>query len=111
MSSTDILGYIPLFANLPAGERAELNQLLKTKSVAAHQPVVWLGERGDDFYIVHSGKVTVSAPDETGKEVTLSTLSSGQSLEKSRCWTAGRAPPRFAPPRIPRCLSCRARIS
>ena len=78
MSSTDVLGYIPLFANLPAAERAELNQLLKTRKFAAHQPVVWLGEQGDDFYIVHSGKVTVSAPDETGKEVTLSTLSSGQ---------------------------------
>jgi CRP/FNR family cyclic AMP-dependent transcriptional regulator len=78
MSSTDVLGYIPLFANLPADERAELNQLLKTKKFSAHQPVVWLGEQGDDFYIVHSGKVTVSAPDETGKEVTLTTLTSGQ---------------------------------
>ena len=77
MSSTDVLGYIPLFSNLPPDERAELNQLLKTKKFAAHQPVVWLGEQGDDFYIVHSGKVTVSAPDETGKEVTLTTLTSG----------------------------------
>ena len=77
MSSTDLLGYIPLFSNLPPGERAELNQLLKTKKFSAHQPVVWLGEQGDDFYIVHSGKVSVSAPDETGKEVILTTLSSG----------------------------------
>lgn len=78
MSSNDVLGYIPLFANLPADERAELSQLLKTRKYSAHQPVVWLGEQGDDFYIVHSGKVAVSAPDETGKEVVLTTLSSGQ---------------------------------
>ena len=77
MSSTDVLGYVPLFSNLPAEERAELNQLLKKKEYAAHQPVVWLGEQGDDFYIVHSGRVTVSAPDETGKEVVLSTLTAG----------------------------------
>jgi uncharacterized membrane protein len=78
MSSTDVLGYIPLFANLPAAERAELSQLLKSKKFAANQPVVWLGEQGDDFYIVHSGKVAVSAPDENGKEVVLTTLTSGQ---------------------------------
>src|SRR5947209_3133788 len=68
----DVLAPIPLFAKLPVQERAELAGMLQSKQFAAHQPVVWLGEQGDDFYIVHTGKVAVSCPDEAGKEVTRS---------------------------------------
>lgn len=74
----DVLAPIPLFAKLPVQERAELAGMLQTKQFDAHQPVVWLGEQGDDFYIVHTGKVAVSCPDESGKEVTLGTLGPGQ---------------------------------
>ncbi len=73
----DVLGAIPLFKNLPAPERAELQALLRSRRFAAQQPVVWIGERGDDFYIVQRGKVTVSCPDETGKEVILGQLGPG----------------------------------
>ena len=75
--TSDVLAKIPLFAKLSAQELAELAGLLKSRHYPAHQPVVWLGEQGDDFYIVESGKVTVSTPDETGKEVTLGTLGPG----------------------------------
>ena len=74
----DVLAPIPLFAKLPVPERAELAGMLQSKRFGAHQPVVWLGEQGDDFYIVHTGKVAVSCPDEAGKEVTLGTLGPGQ---------------------------------
>ena len=74
----DVLGNIPLFAQLPSEERAELETLLKSTPHPANRPVVWLGEQGDDFYIVKSGKCLVSCPDESGKEVDLATLGAGQ---------------------------------
>ena len=74
---SDILAQIPLFSKLPEAERSELAALLKTKPFDANQPVVWLGEEGNDFYIVQSGKVSVSCPDESGKEVMLGMLGPG----------------------------------
>lgn len=76
--SSDILGAIPLFAKLPAPERGELEAMLKTQEYPANRPVVWLGEQGEDFYIVNHGKVVVSCPDESGKEVVLGHLGPGQ---------------------------------
>ncbi len=77
LPAEDILGSIPLFQKLPACERAELGLLLSRRHVAAQQTVVWVGEAGDDFYIVQRGQVSVSCPDETGKEVLLGTLGPG----------------------------------
>jgi uncharacterized membrane protein len=74
----DILATIPLFAQLPPQERAELEAMLKSTAYSAHRPVVWLGDQGDDFYILKSGKCLVSCPDESGKEVVLATLGPGQ---------------------------------
>ena len=74
----DYLSTIPLFAKLPADERMELETLLKLKQYPAHRPVFWLGEQGEDFYIIKHGKVVVSCPDESGKEVILGTLMGGQ---------------------------------
>jgi uncharacterized membrane protein len=73
----DILSTIPLFASLPPEERAELAAMLRTQAFPANKPVVWLGEQGNDFYIVKRGKCLVSCPDEDGKEVMLSTLGPG----------------------------------
>jgi CRP/FNR family cyclic AMP-dependent transcriptional regulator len=75
--STDILSAIPLFAKLPAEERAELEAMLKVQEYPANRPIVWLGEEGQDFFIVKHGKVLVSCPDETGKEVILTHLGPG----------------------------------
>lgn len=77
LTAEDILGPIPLFARLSSNERAELQLLLQKRHFAANQPVVWVGEEGNDFYIVQRGQVSVSCPDETGKEVILGTLGPG----------------------------------
>lgn len=74
----DILGTIPLFARLPPPERAELEALLQTRPWPANRPIVWIGEQGDDFYILKHGKAVVSCPDESGKEIILTTLGAGQ---------------------------------
>lgn len=76
--SSDILATIPLFAKLPPGERAELETLLRIQEYPANRPIVWLGEQGEDFFIVKHGKVVVSCPDEAGKEVVLGHLGPGQ---------------------------------
>jgi len=91
----DVLSTIPIFKGLSDDERAALAALLKERPFPAHRPVFWLGERGDDFYLVKQGKVTVSCPDESGKEVILATLGPGHFLAKSRCWMEGRARRRF----------------
>ncbi|MGB7159156.1 MAG: DUF1003 domain-containing protein [Tepidisphaeraceae bacterium] len=68
---------IPLFAGLSPDERADLGGLLKTRQYQSQAPVFWIGENGTEFYIVQVGAVTVSAPDEAGKEVTLARLGPG----------------------------------
>jgi uncharacterized membrane protein len=73
----EVLRKIPLFAGLEADERADLGGLLKTRQYQAQAPVFWIGEKGTEFYIVQNGAVTVSAPDESGKEVTLAKLGPG----------------------------------
>jgi uncharacterized membrane protein len=73
----DILANIPIFAKLAPEQRVSLAALLKERQFPANRPVFWLGERGDDFYLIRQGKVTVSCPDESGKEVILATLGPG----------------------------------
>lgn len=73
----DVLAAVPLFSKLTDEERAGLVGLMRPISFAAHQTIVWIGERGDQFYVVQSGSVQVSCPDESGKEVILATLTAG----------------------------------
>lgn len=73
----EVLSKIPLFAGLSADERADLGGFLKTNQFQSNAPVFWIGENGTDFYIVQEGSVTISAPDESGKEVTLAKLGPG----------------------------------
>jgi CRP/FNR family cyclic AMP-dependent transcriptional regulator len=73
----DLLAKIPLIAQLSRDDLAALAGLLTPRPVAAHQTVCWIGERGNDFYIVQSGHVEVVQPDEEGKEVTVSTVGAG----------------------------------
>src|SRR5665213_2005110 len=75
--ATDVLGSVPLFSRLGEDQRADLTDLMRAKPFAAHQPIFWLGEQGDDFYVVQAGKVNVSCPDESGKDVLLATLGPG----------------------------------
>lgn len=72
-----LLRKIPLLSRLDDSELARLQPLLKQRSIAANEPVIWVGETGGEVYLIQSGKVAVTAPDEKGKEVVLSTLGSG----------------------------------
>lgn len=73
----DLLSNIPLFAKLTELELADLAGLLKEQRVAGQQPVFWIGDEGSDFYLVQVGRVSVCYPDDTGHEVTIAVLGSG----------------------------------
>ena len=73
----DLLRAIPLFAQLSEGDRRELAELLKARTLAAHEPIFWIGERGDDMFIVQLGKVRLSYTDESGHDVTLALVGPG----------------------------------
>jgi uncharacterized membrane protein len=73
----DLLRKIPLLARLDDAELTKLAALVHEKSIHANEPVIWVGEAGTEVYLIESGKVAVSAPDEKGKEVVLSTLGAG----------------------------------
>jgi CRP-like cAMP-binding protein len=68
---------IPLFSKLSPEEMTALTLLLKTRKFVESEPIVYLGDDGSEFYIVQHGKVAVSHPDESGKEVTLAELGPG----------------------------------
>src|SRR5690606_2562613 len=72
-----LLARIPLFGGLDAAELKSLASLLKERSVGANEPIFWIGDTGDDLYIVESGRVQVGYPDETGKETVLAVLEPG----------------------------------
>src|SRR5260221_14687212 len=68
---------IPLFWKLTPDELGTLTTLLKTRKYAESEPIVYLGDDGSEFFIVQHGRVAVSHPDESGKEVKLAELSPG----------------------------------
>src|SRR6267378_4175215 len=74
---TDLLRNIPLFAALAATNLEALSSLLQSRQYAAHQPVFWIGERGEEMFIVQHGKVILSYPDEVGHEITVAALGPG----------------------------------
>src|SRR6267142_1119844 len=73
----DLLRNIPLFSQLVEENRAELSSLLQSKDYASQQPIFWIGEKGDQMFIVQGGKVHLSYPDETGHEITVGVLGPG----------------------------------
>jgi CRP/FNR family transcriptional regulator, cyclic AMP receptor protein len=73
----EILKNIPLFARLADAELDGLLKLLKPVEFEANKVVFWVGDRGDDLYVIQRGQVAVSAPDEAGREITLATLNAG----------------------------------
>lgn len=74
---TTLLANIPLFAKLTPEQIADLAKLLTLQRFAGSQPIMFIGDNGTDFYIVQYGKVAVSQPDESGREVTLAELGAG----------------------------------
>jgi len=73
-----LLRKIPLFSRLGDAELSRLDPLLRVQTYGANEPVIWIGEAGNEVFLIQSGRVAVSTPDETGKDVVLSTLGPGE---------------------------------
>src|SRR2546423_12890422 len=76
-ADSSLLKSIPLFSKLSSEELEALAQLLKTRKFSDGEPIVFIGDDGTEFYIVQQGKVAVSHPDDSGKEVALAQLGPG----------------------------------
>lgn len=74
---TKLLASIPLFSKLDQSELTALAGMLKERNFGPNEPIFWIGDRGDELFLVRSGRVQVSYPDETGKEQTLAVLEDG----------------------------------
>ncbi len=85
-----LLEGIPLFAALTGDEKWDLARRLRVKEVAARQTLFWMGDEGDDFYVVSTGEVEILYPDGEGKEVHLALLGPGDFLGEVSLLDGGR---------------------
>jgi CRP/FNR family cyclic AMP-dependent transcriptional regulator len=72
-----LLDGIPLFAGLSGDEKWDLARRITVRDVRAQDTLFWIGERGDAFFVIHTGSVHITYPDNDGKEVILATLGPG----------------------------------
>lgn len=77
MDSTRPFAHIPLFARLDPAQQQALLATMTRRTVAAQQPVFWIGDPGDTLFVVDEGKVGITAPDDRGDHLVLDTLGPG----------------------------------
>jgi CRP/FNR family cyclic AMP-dependent transcriptional regulator len=77
LMSENLLKKVPLFADLDDAALKELSGYLKKEACPPHHTIFWMNERGDQLYIIVSGKVQICYIDEDGQEVTLNTIGAG----------------------------------
>lgn len=74
---TSLLKQIPLFNTLSAEDLTQLGSLLQTRTVEDNQVIFWTGENGDQMFIVKSGEVKLSCPNEQGQDIPIATIGQG----------------------------------
>src|SRR5262249_52114714 len=77
MTTEALLQRIPLFSDLAAADVRELIRIGRTLAMDANTVAVQEGDVGDTLYVILSGAVLVSRTDESGQDVALATLQSG----------------------------------
>lgn len=77
MTTEALLQRIPLFSDLAAADVRELIRIGRTLAMDANTVVFQEGDVGDTLYVILSGAVLVSRTDESGQDVALATLQSG----------------------------------
>jgi uncharacterized membrane protein len=68
---------LPLFASLSDGDLSKLAELLETRQVPANKVIFFIGDKGDELFLVQEGSVRLTAVDEHGKELTLGAVGAG----------------------------------
>src|SRR5688572_25072720 len=71
------LAHVPLFARLHPDQQQDLLAVMVRQAVKASGAVFWIGDEGDTLYVIESGQVTITAPDERGDHIALDTLGPG----------------------------------
>jgi CRP/FNR family cyclic AMP-dependent transcriptional regulator len=66
-----------MFAHLDEVEHRALMTMVTRRTVAANETIFWLGDHGDALFVVDSGQVVITAPDEQGDHITLATVGPG----------------------------------
>ena len=77
---TDLLGplaSIPLFSGLPVAAQEALLASMREETVATHQTVCWYGDRAEGLFLIQSGEVSVSVPNDNGEHVVINQLGPG----------------------------------
>src|SRR6185437_12718165 len=85
-----LLEGIPLFAALSGDEKGDLARRLRVRELAAGETLFWMGDEGDDFYVISSGSIAIVYADDDGKEVTLAVLGAGDFLGEVSLLDGGR---------------------
>jgi uncharacterized membrane protein len=73
----NLLDGIPMFAALTGDETWDLARRITVRETPARQVLFWIGEPGNEFFVIKSGHVLITVPDGDGKEVTLAVLGPG----------------------------------
>jgi uncharacterized membrane protein len=76
----DLLDGIPLFAALSGDDRWQLARLVTARQLPAQHVLFWVGDAGGDdaeFFVISRGRVQITYPDQSGREMTLAVLGPG----------------------------------
>jgi uncharacterized membrane protein len=75
-----LLDGIPLFAGLSGDEKWDLARRVTVRDLPARETLFWIGDRGEELFVVLSGRIEITYPDEAGREVILAVLGRGDFL-------------------------------
>ncbi len=73
----DAIRSVPLFASLDDRAATELRDLLRTQNKDAGTTLFEAGDVGDAMYLIESGRVRISVPDDDNKRIVLAELAHG----------------------------------
>lgn len=72
-----ILRNIPAFSAVADDDLAGIAGLLEVRRYAPRQSILFFGDSGADLFVVRTGKVVVSYPDESGQEIAIVEMGPG----------------------------------
>jgi CRP-like cAMP-binding protein len=78
MADAASLSEVELFSKLDPAERELLARSMTEREYEENQPVVWIGDDANEFFVLKSGRVEVCVPDETGREIRVTELGPGE---------------------------------
>jgi len=71
------LSHIPIFRSLDPEALGALAAIMTRQQIPANEMVFWIGDPAGPLYVVDSGQVAITAPDEDGDHVLLETVGPG----------------------------------